>query len=71
MEFRWVAAITLWTFLIGPILDASGAQQKSQVIHRPAQAFAIAKSRADREPIGFGFPQDPSRRLLENSPQNA
>jgi hypothetical protein len=21
MEFRWIAALTLWTMLIGPILD--------------------------------------------------
>ena len=24
MDFRWVAFITLWTFLVGPIFGASG-----------------------------------------------
>jgi hypothetical protein len=26
MEFRWIAVVSLWTFLIGPVFDASGAR---------------------------------------------
>jgi hypothetical protein len=27
MEFRWVAAITLWTMLSGPVLTSPGLKQ--------------------------------------------
>jgi hypothetical protein len=26
MEFRWIAVVSLWTLLIGPVFDASGAR---------------------------------------------
>ena len=34
MEFRWIAALTLWTLLIGPVMDApwgdANAKARSQ-----------------------------------------
>ena len=38
MQFRWVVFITLWTFLIGPILGAPSGTAKA---HRKAPAAAV------------------------------
>jgi hypothetical protein len=35
MEFRWVAAIALWTFLSGPIFDRSGSIVTSRETSTP------------------------------------
>jgi hypothetical protein len=39
VQFRWVAFITLWTFLVGPILGAPSGSVKA---HRKA-ASAVVK----------------------------
>jgi hypothetical protein len=44
MQFRWVALITLWTFLIGPIL---GAPSNSAKAHRKAPT-PVVKTAPDR-----------------------
>ena len=36
MQFRWVAFITLWTFLVGPILGAPSGSAKAH--RKPAVA---------------------------------
>jgi len=41
MEFRWVALITLWTVLIGPIMG--GPQGPRSAAHRKASIAASAK----------------------------
>ena len=38
MQFRWVAFITLWTFLVGPILGAPSGSAKA---HRKAAPAAV------------------------------
>jgi hypothetical protein len=38
MQFRWVALITLWTFLVGPILGAPSGTAKA---HRKAPPVAV------------------------------
>jgi len=38
MQFRWVAFITLWTFLVGPILGAPTGSAKA---HRKAPPAAV------------------------------
>jgi hypothetical protein len=30
MEFRWIAALTLWTMLVGPMVDAPLGQPKAR-----------------------------------------
>jgi hypothetical protein len=30
MEFRWIAILTLWTILVGPMLDAPLGQPKAR-----------------------------------------
>lgn len=35
MEFRWVAGLTLWTMLSGPILSQPAPQRPSAVQARP------------------------------------
>jgi hypothetical protein len=35
MEFRWVAFITLWTMLVGPIMDMSVGSSRANP-NRPA-----------------------------------
>jgi len=41
VEFRWVALITLWTLLVGPVFD-----QSPRAHTRPARGFAPAKAPA-------------------------
>jgi hypothetical protein len=41
MEFRWVAAITLWTFLIGPVL---GPPAGSGPAHRRPESHAASSA---------------------------
>jgi hypothetical protein len=36
MEFRWVAVITLWTFLIGPIIGAPSGAGSPPAARKPA-----------------------------------
>jgi hypothetical protein len=36
MEFRWVAGLTLWTMLSGPILSQPAPQRPSALAARPA-----------------------------------
>ena len=36
MEFRWVAGLTLWTMLSGPILSQPAPQRPSALATRPA-----------------------------------
>lgn len=36
MEFRWIALLTLWTILVGPMLDAPLGQPKAR--SQPAKA---------------------------------
>jgi hypothetical protein len=37
MEFRWVAFITLWTMLIGPIMDMSVGSSRANPNRAPAR----------------------------------
>jgi hypothetical protein len=44
MEFRWVAFITLWTMLVGPIMDMpTGAPKASPGSNAPRSAKVIAR----------------------------
>jgi hypothetical protein len=45
MEFRWIALITLWTLLAGPIFDSPLANSKSQqaTSHQTAKIAASRK----------------------------
>lgn len=38
MEFRWVAGLTLWTMLSGPILSQPAPPRTNVVLARPAIA---------------------------------
>jgi hypothetical protein len=42
VEFRWVAIITLWTLIVGPIFD-----QPSRSHTRPVRAAATAKANSN------------------------
>ncbi len=44
MEFRWIAILTLWTILIGPMIDAPFGQTKAR--SQPAKT-APAKTPAE------------------------
>jgi hypothetical protein len=45
VEFRWVALITLWTMLIGPVFD-----QPPRALPRPARTPVAAKMPAAAVP---------------------
>jgi hypothetical protein len=42
VEFRWVALITLWTLLVGPVFD-----QSPKALTRPVRTQATAKVPAE------------------------
>lgn len=44
MEFRWIAIITLWTLLAGPMFDSSNNASRSH----QARSNQAAKSQAQR-----------------------
>ena len=46
MEFRWVVLLTLWTLLIGPVLDL--AQNGSNVQAKRTKAAPVAKTKSAR-----------------------
>ena len=41
MEFRWVVFITLWTMLVGPVLDMPFGAPEAQP-SRPRQTASVA-----------------------------
>jgi hypothetical protein len=45
VQFRWVAFITLWTFLVGPILGAPSGSAKA---HRKAASAVVKPAPARR-----------------------
>lgn len=55
MEFRWVAAIALWSMLIGPVLGpplptpvpCESASARAPAVSKPAKA-AVSTPRLDR-----------------------
>ncbi|MBI2806982.1 MAG: hypothetical protein HYX68_18530 [Planctomycetes bacterium] len=45
IEFRWVVVLTLWTMLIGPILDFTKSTPTAQATRAKAPAKARAGSK--------------------------
>jgi hypothetical protein len=43
MEFRWIALITLWTLLAGPIFDSPLSGSKSQQARSQQSAKSAAR----------------------------
>lgn len=46
IEFRWIICLTLWTLLIGPVLDFSHNAPKAQQVR--TKTSQNSKSRATR-----------------------
>lgn len=44
MEFRWVVVLTLWTLLIGPILDFTHSTPTAHATRAKAPASGKAKT---------------------------
>jgi hypothetical protein len=58
IEFRWVAIITLWTMLIGPVCDMpvstpNATSAKSPLAKNAPAALALGKHSGTRQSTGF------------------
>jgi hypothetical protein len=54
MEFRWVAVLTLWTLLIGPVFNKPG----SRLVRGPSETrAATTKPSPAKQPVSNFLPR--------------